>query len=130
MLHSRVMTRLLAFLLNSEGAVNKLFFSVFCLNQMARGDPNAEPNDLDDAASAAPPFEEEDLFGDNDLPPEDEEDGEDLIGDRMEEDYQAIPELDTYEREGLADEEDMSDFDPAARAAAEREMRKRDRKFV
>ena len=116
---------------------------------MARGDPNAERDDVDDvraarsqrrnaapptAASAVPaepeaPFEEEDLFGDNDAPPEEEEDGEDLIGDRMEEDYQAIPELDTYEREGLADEEDdMSEFDPAARAAAEREMRKRDRK--
>ena len=93
-----------------------------------RGDPNDEPPEPEDAVSETP-FEEEDLFGDNELPPEDEEDGEDLIGERMEEDYEAIPELDTYEREGLAeDDEDVADFDPAARAAAEREMRKRDRK--
>ena len=96
---------------------------------MARGDPNNEPAEPEDAASeSAAPFEEEDLFGDNELPPEDEEDGEDLIGERMEEDYEAIPELDTYEREGLAEDDEDIDFDPAARAAAEREMRKRDRK--
>lgn len=43
-------------------------------------------------------------------------------------DYRAIPELDRYEAEGLdLDDEDLSELSPGARAAAEEEMRRRDR---
>lgn len=41
-------------------------------------------------------------------------------------DYQPIPELDRYAREGL-DDDDYDSMDPEARVAAERAMRKRDR---
>jgi DNA replication licensing factor MCM2 len=41
-------------------------------------------------------------------------------------DYNAIPELDVYENEGVDDEE-YSDLSTADRLDAEREMRKRDR---
>lgn len=41
-------------------------------------------------------------------------------------DYRPIPELDIYEDVG-ADDEDIGDLSPGARAEAEREMRKRDR---
>lgn len=88
-----------------------------------RGDPTSSPGrDL-------PPFEDESegLLGDGALPEEDG-DGEDLIGDGMERDYRPIPELDRYEREGLdLDDEDLSELSPGARAAAEEVMRRRDR---
>ncbi|MBN3325805.1 MCM2 factor, partial [Atractosteus spatula] len=76
-----------------------------------------------------PPFEDESegLLGEDPLPEEEEEeDGEELIGDGMERDYRAIPELDRYEEEGLDDEEDLSELSPGARAAAEEAMRRRD----
>lgn len=38
-----------------------------------------------------------------------------------------IPELDQYEAEGLDEDEDLSELSPGARAAAEEEMRRRDR---
>ncbi len=38
-----------------------------------------------------------------------------------------IPELDVYEPEGLASNDDYSSMSPNARAEAEREMRQRDR---
>ena len=41
--------------------------------------------------------------------------------------YEAIPELDVYEREGIDDEEEDDELTTDARLAAEREMRKRDR---
>lgn len=41
-------------------------------------------------------------------------------------DYQSIPHLDAYDREGL-DQETYDAMSPGARAAAERELRKRDR---
>ncbi|NWQ81453.1 MCM2 factor, partial [Columbina picui] len=59
-----------------------------------------------------PPFEDESegLLGTGGLPDEDEEEGEELIGEGMERDYRPIPELDTYEAEGLAlDDEDLVD---------------------
>uniref|UniRef100_A0AAR2LJY7 DNA replication licensing factor MCM2 n=1 Tax=Pygocentrus nattereri TaxID=42514 RepID=A0AAR2LJY7_PYGNA len=88
-----------------------------------RGDLTSSPGrDL-------PPFEDESegLLGEN-MPDEEEEgDGEELIGDGMETDYRAIPELDRYEEEGLDDEEDLSELSPGARAAAEEAMRRRDR---
>ncbi|XP_039627355.1 DNA replication licensing factor MCM2 [Polypterus senegalus] len=87
-----------------------------------RGDLTSSPGrDL-------PPFEDESegLLGADGLPDEEEEDGEDLIGDDMERDYRAIPELDIYEAEGLDDDEDLSELSPGARAAAEAAMRRRD----
>uniref|UniRef100_A0A5F8GR58 DNA replication licensing factor MCM2 n=1 Tax=Monodelphis domestica TaxID=13616 RepID=A0A5F8GR58_MONDO len=77
-----------------------------------------------------PPFEDESegLLGTEGLPDEEEEDGEELIGDGMERDYRAIPELDTYEAEGLAlDDEDVEELTASQREAAERVMRQRDR---
>ncbi|CAN9512207.1 unnamed protein product [Ophioblennius macclurei] len=79
-----------------------------------------------------PPFQDESegLLGEGPLPGEEEEDGdgEELIGDGMERDYRAIPELDQYEAEGLdLDDEDLSELSPGARAAAEEAMRRRDR---
>ena len=41
-------------------------------------------------------------------------------------DYQSIPRLDTYDA-GNLDEGDYDTIDPAARVAAERELKKRDR---
>ena len=41
--------------------------------------------------------------------------------------YEAIPELDVYEREGIDDEEEDNELTMEARAAAEQEMRRRDR---
>uniref|UniRef100_A0A3Q1LHC9 DNA replication licensing factor MCM2 n=1 Tax=Bos taurus TaxID=9913 RepID=A0A3Q1LHC9_BOVIN len=76
-----------------------------------------------------PPFEDESegLLG-TEGPLEEEEDGEELIGDGMERDYRAIPELDVYEAEGLAlDDEDVEELTASQREAAERVMRQRDR---
>ena len=42
-------------------------------------------------------------------------------------DYRAIPELDTYDRDALDDNADMSELSMSERLAAEREMKKRDR---
>ncbi|CAL8337662.1 unnamed protein product [Lota lota] len=89
-----------------------------------RGDLTSSPGrDL-------PPFEDESegLLGEGTLPGEEDGDGEELIGDGMERDYRAIPELDRYEAEGLdLDEEELSELSPGARAAAEEAMRRRDR---
>ncbi|XP_066943700.1 DNA replication licensing factor mcm2 isoform X2 [Macrobrachium rosenbergii] len=72
-----------------------------------------------------PAFEDEsDLLG-NDVPVE-EEDGEELFGDNMENDYRHIPELDVYDRDNLDDSE-YSMMSEGDRVAAETQMRKRDR---
>lgn len=80
-----------------------------------------------------PPFEDESelLNGvDNDdgdaLPVEEEEDGEELFGDNMEDDYRAIPALDTYDRR-ILDDSDYSAMSEGDRRAAEEELRQRDR---
>ncbi|KAM9324411.1 DNA replication licensing factor MCM2 [Gastrophryne carolinensis] len=76
-----------------------------------------------------PPFEDEseNILGDEGLPvEEEEEDGEELIGDGMERDYRPISELDVYEAEGL-DDEDVEDLTASQREAAEQAMRMRDR---
>lgn len=73
-----------------------------------------------------PPFEDEsELLGYN--REDEEEDGEELFGDEMERDYQAMPELDRFEEEGIDDNGELSDLSMSERMAAEREMRKRDR---
>uniref|UniRef100_A0A8B9S7Q9 DNA replication licensing factor MCM2 n=1 Tax=Apteryx owenii TaxID=8824 RepID=A0A8B9S7Q9_APTOW len=78
-----------------------------------------------------PPFEDESegLLGTEGLP-EEEEEGEELIGEGMERDYRPIPELDVYEAEGLAlDDEDVEELTASQREAAERAMRQRDREL-
>lgn len=62
---------------------------------------------------------------DNEEDVEDEE-GEDLYGDNMEDDYRPIPEMDYYSADGL-DDTSVSELSITARIAAEAEMRHRDR---
>ena len=50
---------------------------------------------------------------------EEEEDGEDLIGDDMGADYRALGAMDEYEADGLDETEKYGDMDPRARADAE-----------
>ncbi|XP_069792376.1 DNA replication licensing factor MCM2 isoform X2 [Narcine bancroftii] len=93
--------------------------------------PNQTPRRGDALTSSPgrdlPPFEDESegLLG-TDVLPEEEEDGEDLMGDDLERDYRAIPELDVYEQEGLDDDVDLEEMTASQRAEAEREMRRRD----
>lgn len=77
------------------------------------------------------PFENEDeILGDTTVRQEDEEDdGEELFGDNMENDYRPRPELDRYD-EALLDEDDYSDISDSERRAAEVEMSRRDRAMV
>ncbi|KAL8604098.1 MCM DNA helicase complex subunit [Nucella lapillus] len=87
----------------------------------SRTDRSSSPNrDL-------PPFEDEsDLVGGERADQEVEEDGEELFGDALEQDYRAIPELDTYEHEGL-DTSEYSEISEGDRQEAEREIRDRER---
>ncbi|KXJ73497.1 DNA replication licensing factor Mcm2 [Aedes albopictus] len=101
--------------------------------------PPNTPSDLDRrnlrAAMTSPvgefePFEnEEEILGDmtirEDNYDEDEE-GEDLFGDNVENDYRPVPHLDRYDLDQL-DQEVYSDISQTDRAAAEAEMRRRDR---
>ncbi|XP_077982229.1 DNA replication licensing factor mcm2-like [Glandiceps talaboti] len=74
--------------------------------------------------SDLPPFEDEsELLEERE---EEEEDGEELFGDRLEQDYRPIPALDIYE-EGELDDESYDDLAPEVRAEVERKLRKRDR---
>ncbi|RUS83603.1 hypothetical protein EGW08_008622 [Elysia chlorotica] len=73
-----------------------------------------------------PPFQDEsELLGDDD-PEQEEEEGENLFGDDVERDYQAIPALDRYEDAGL-DTSEYSDISESQRQEAEREIRDRER---
>lgn len=70
------------------------------------------------------PFENEDeILGDTTVryDEEEDEDGEELFGDNMENDYRPRPELDRYD-EGLLDDDDYDDISQGDRMAAEREM--------
>jgi DNA replication licensing factor MCM2 len=58
--------------------------------------------------------------------PEEEEEGEDLFGDDMVNDYGEKAELDRYEVDQVAEEDDVEDMSIAARRQADREMRQRD----
>jgi len=60
------------------------------------------------------------------LSDEDDDEGEDLFGDNMEQDYRHIPELDTYDRKYL-DEENYSELSLADRINAEAAMKQRDK---
>lgn len=74
------------------------------------------------------PFENEDeILGDTTVRnDEEDDDGEELFGDNMENDYRPRPELDFYDDRDL-DEEAYSDISQGDRVAAEDEMRRRDR---
>ncbi|KAK7101582.1 DNA replication licensing factor mcm2-like [Littorina saxatilis] len=72
-----------------------------------------------------PPFEDESELLGGDVEQE-EEDGEELFGDALEQDYRAIPALDTFEEEGL-DTSDYSELSETQRQAADREMHQRDK---
>ena len=59
---------------------------------------------------------------------EEESEGEDLLDEEnYAADYEARPELDQYEAEGLDEDEEHEEIDPQARARAEARMAKRDR---
>merc|ERR1712223_2074157 len=73
-----------------------------------------------------PPFEDEELLGEPRNEEEEEDDGEELFGDNMENDYRPMPGLDRYDCE-LLDEDDYNMMSEADRAAAEAAMRQRDR---
>lgn len=77
------------------------------------------------------PFENEDeILGDTTIRQDDEEDeGEELFGDNMENDYRPRPELDNYDVADL-DDDDISDISESDRRAAEIEMGRRDRAMV
>lgn len=76
------------------------------------------------------PFENEDeILGDTTVREDnydEDEDGEELFGDNMENDYRPVPHLDRYDLDEL-DQEVYSDISQGDRAAAEEEMRRRDR---
>lgn len=73
------------------------------------------------------PFENEDeILGDQTVRDEEIEDGEELFGDNMENDYRPMPELDHYDP-AILDDEDYSELSQGERLAAEAEMRRRDR---
>lgn len=76
-------------------------------------------------------FENEDeILGDTTVRQDDEEDeGEELFGDNMENDYRPRPELDNYDAADL-DDDDFSDISQGDRRAAEIEMGRRDRAMV
>eukprot|EP00043_Microstomoeca_roanoka_P004604 m.50719 g.50719 ORF g.50719 m.50719 type:complete len:889 (-) comp12568_c0_seq1:304-2970(-) len=62
---------------------------------------------------------------DGDVPPEDEDEGEELFGDDMERDYRVIPELDTYDP-SMLDESEQRELSLTARIRLERQLAKRD----
>jgi len=75
-----------------------------------------------------PPFEDEDLIGEPRNEEEEEEDGEELFGDNMENDYRPMPALDRYDP-NILDEDEYDMMSESDRAAAEASMRKRDREL-
>lgn len=60
------------------------------------------------------------------LSDEDDDEGEDLFGENMEQDYRHIPELDTYDAKYL-DEQNYSELSLADRINAEAAMKQRDK---
>lgn len=79
-----------------------------------------------------PPFEDEsELLGgvgneDDGVRDEEQEEGEELFGDNMEDDYRAIPALDVYDPQMLDDSE-YSALSESDRRAVEEQLRQRDR---
>ncbi|XP_018570583.1 DNA replication licensing factor Mcm2 [Anoplophora glabripennis] len=74
------------------------------------------------------PFEDEGaLLGDVDQDME-EEDGEELFGDNMENDYRPMPHLDRYD-DRIVDDDEYDQMSVGDRLAAEEELRRRDREM-
>lgn len=93
------------------------------------GEPSSPPETPAGGGVEEPlsPFEDErDALLGNESVVMEEEEGEELFGDNMERDYRPLPHLDVYD-ENVVDDEDYEAMPADARAAAEREMRKRDR---
>jgi len=77
-----------------------------------------------------PAFEDEShLLDGDDVPDEEEADGEELFGDNMEQDYRPMPGLDRYDPDMLDDDpdNDLGPMSESDRAAAEAALRRRDR---
>ena len=86
---------------------------------------SAAPEDA--SSMAAFPDETEDFLHEPDVELEPEE-GEELFGDEMERDYRPIPKLDVYGESSMLDETgSFGELSPGTRAAADAEMRRRDR---
>ncbi|RNA02460.1 DNA replication licensing factor mcm2, partial [Brachionus plicatilis] len=104
------------------------------LYQKRRPKEDSSPTREAEETENTEPFQDEgqdedlanEVLGDTAAEPE-EEDGEDLFGDNMEDDYRPVPELDTYDGADL-DQEDYDAMDIEDRVRAEREMKKRDKK--
>lgn len=99
--------------------------------------PPATPSDATDhrelrALMTSPvgdyePFENEDeILGDQTVHDEEDEEGEELFGDNMEDDYRPMPHLDHYEH-SVDDNDDFSPMSQGERLAAEAELDRRDR---
>jgi len=73
-----------------------------------------------------PPFEDEELLGEPRNEEEEEDDGEELFGDNLENDYRPMPGLDRYDPDAL-DDDDFNMMSESDRAAAEAALRQRDR---
>ncbi|XP_066139011.1 DNA replication licensing factor Mcm2 [Euwallacea fornicatus] len=82
-------------------------------------------SNMSSPAQELEPFEDEGLLGDLDADMEEEE-GEELFGDNMENDYRPMPHLDRYD-DRLLDEEDYDPMSIEDRLAAEADLRQRDR---
>lgn len=95
---------------------------------------SSPPPSVDRGAMTSPApeydeFEDEgELFGDEVVADPEEQDGEELFGDNLENDYRAMPELDRYEANDL-DDEDYDQMSEGDRRAAEVELRRRDREM-
>ncbi|EEC03693.1 MCM2 protein, putative, partial [Ixodes scapularis] len=99
---------------------------------------SSQPDEVVDPVTSSPgrdlpPFEDEsELLGgagnEEDGVPheEEEEDGEELFGDNMEDDYRVIPALDTYDRR-ILDDSEYSAMSETERRAVEDQLRQRDR---
>lgn len=96
----------------------------------SRRDPSDPSEDVFDSGSQRTDNDDEihdELFGDENGPFDEEDEGEDLFGDNMERDYQEQPELDRLSESGLDDRSDVEGDDEfEARMAAERAMDRRD----
>lgn len=93
---------------------------------------SAAPNVQESIDEVAPEDGVEDMVVDRDAPivgevPVDEEEGEDLFGDDMANDYRPLAQLDRYEVDETAENEEVEEMSMDARRRAERELRRRDR---
>ena len=86
-------------------------------------------DDDDDDAEEDPAVNAMAVDGDNVQPVDDEEEeGEDLMGEDMVNDYRPIEQLDRYDVDQEAERDDISQMSVGARRQAERELRERDRR--